>query len=157
MPAILFVVLGVGLVALVMKKGSASVPPPGGPTTITPVVFVPNPTPIQPQPAPVIVHPPTPSPGPTGLNPDAGPVIINPAVDNSAVHATVTAGGAPLNVRTAPSPTAPVTGTIPDGSTVTLTTTIIDTGTSFNPSECWYGIQFQGMNGFASQAFLTLQ
>jgi hypothetical protein len=155
MPAILFVVLGVGAIAYLMKK-TPSVPT-SGPTTITPVVFHPPPTPIVPQPQPVIVHPPTPNPSPTGLNPDAGPVIVNPAVNNAAVLATVTAGGGALNVRVAPSPSANVVGQIPDGSTVTLTTTIIDTGTSFNPSECWYGIQFQGMNGFASQAFLTLQ
>jgi hypothetical protein len=156
MPAILFVVLGVGLVALVMKKQGSSVPT-SGPTTVTPVVFHPAPTPEVPQPAPVILHPPTPNPSPTGLNPDAGPVIVNPAVNNAAVLATVTAGGASLNVRTGPSPSANVVGQIPDGSTVILTTTIIDTGTSFNPSECWYGIQFQGMNGFASSALLSLQ
>jgi hypothetical protein len=154
MPAILFVVLGVGAVAFLMRKNRA---PTSGPTTVTPVVFVPPPTPVNPQPPPVIVHPPTPNPSPTGLNPDAGPVIVNPAVNNAAVKATVTAGGSPLNVRTAPSPSATVVGQIPDGSTVTLTTTIIDTGTSFNPQECWYGIQFQGMNGFASSALLALQ
>ncbi len=101
---------------------------------------------------------PHPAPSPPGLNPAAGPVTINPTINGTGVGFTVTTpDGAPLNLRKAPDPNADVIATIPNGASVVATTTLIDTGTSFNPTECWYGISFAGLNGFGSQQFLSIQ
>jgi len=95
--------------------------------------------------------PPPPSPG-------APPPIPQQFLSSTGffAHATVTTQTDPLNLRSGPSISAPVIGSLPRGATVDVTPPVPQAAAAAIVPSMFLPVSFQGKSGFASAQFLHL-
>jgi hypothetical protein len=164
----LIIGLGVGALLLLGKKSTSGGPlgpgpnpkPQPPPSPIPPIPPPPPPTPVPPDPTPV--QPAVPSGTNVPATVDGVPnITLNPTnPDGTPFTATVTTTdtgpSGNLLIRDHPRPTGTELGSIPHGTTVVILSTMIDPVGNFNPSDSWYMVTFDGITGYSSAAFLTL-